>query len=66
MEISNPFSPFEIMAYESLGICEEGESAKLILVEGVKGGGVEMEVERPLYIYDDTGDYTEEIEAMYE
>ncbi len=30
LEISNPFSPFEIMAYESLGICNKGEGARLL------------------------------------
>ncbi len=43
----------------------EGEGARLILVEGIKGGGVEMEVMKPLYIYDDEGGYTPEIESIY-
>ena len=43
----------------------EGDGANLILVEGVKGGGVEMEVMRPLYIYDCDGNYTSEVEEMY-
>ena len=30
LEISNPFSPFELMAYEALGICEEGAGAHLL------------------------------------
>ncbi|MBE9535657.1 MAG: tRNA1(Val) (adenine(37)-N6)-methyltransferase [Proteobacteria bacterium] len=42
-----------------------GEGAKLVLLEGIKGGGVEMEVMRPLYIYDNNGEYTDEVEAMY-
>ena len=43
----------------------EGEGASLVLVEGVKGGGVEMEVLKPLYIYAPDGSYSGEIEDMY-
>ena len=43
----------------------EGEGACLVLVEGVKGGGVEMEVLKPLYIYARDGSYTVELEEMY-
>ena len=43
----------------------EGEGACLVLVEGVKGGGVEMEVIKPLYIYANDGCYTSSVEAMY-
>lgn len=44
----------------------EGDPAKLVLIEGVKGGGVEMDVTKPLYIYENTDSYTKEVEAMYE
>lgn len=43
----------------------EGEEARLVLVEGIKGGGVEMTVMKPLCIYNKDGRYTEEVEAMY-
>lgn len=43
----------------------EGEGARIVLVEGIKGGGVEMEVMKPLYIYALDGSYTVEIEEMY-
>ena len=43
-----------------------GEPAKLVLLEGVKGGGVEMKVMDPLYIYDGKGNYSKEVEGMYE
>ena len=43
----------------------EGEGARLVLVEGVKGGGVEMEVMKPLYIFAQDGNYTSELEDMY-
>jgi len=43
----------------------QGEAAKLVLLEGIKGGGVEMEIMPPLYIYGNDGGYTAEVEAMY-
>ncbi|MDH3974586.1 MAG: tRNA1(Val) (adenine(37)-N6)-methyltransferase [Deltaproteobacteria bacterium] len=43
----------------------KGDAAKLVMVEGVKGGGVEMEIEAPLYIYENEDRYTEEVKAMY-
>ena len=43
----------------------EGEGASLVLVEGIKGGGVEMEVMKPLYIYASDGSYSGELEEMY-
>ena len=41
-----------------------GEPAKLLLLELLKGGGIDLKVEPPLYIYAD-GDYTEEVKAYY-
>lgn len=41
-----------------------GEPAVLSLVECVKGAGVDLKVEPPLYIYSDGG-YTEEVQAYY-
>lgn len=43
----------------------QGEAAKLILLEGIKGGGIEMEIMEPLFIYGNDEAYTEEVEAMY-
>lgn len=42
------------------------KKAKLVIIEAVKGGGKELEVLKPLYIYDDDGNYTEEFKAMYQ
>lgn len=42
----------------------QGEEARLVLVEGRKGGGPGLKVEAPLYIYDD-GSYTAEVLAVY-
>jgi len=39
--------------------------AKMVLVEGVKGGGVELQVKEPLIIYDAEGKYTEALKEVY-
>jgi tRNA1Val (adenine37-N6)-methyltransferase len=44
---------------------EEKSSGKLILVEGVKEGGEEMEVLPPLFIYREDGGYTEEMAGIF-
>ena len=40
--------------------------ARLILVEGVKGGRPGLSVAPPLILYDDSGDYTAEVQRMFE
>ncbi len=40
----------------------EGE---FLLVEGKKGGGEELKVLQPLFIYQENGEYTEEMEAVF-
>ena len=42
-----------------------GEPAVLCLVECLKGGGIDLKVEPPLYIYGDDDDYTEEVRTYY-
>ncbi len=47
----------------------QGESAKMVLIEGRKGGRAGLRVENPLYIYKKSGegrDYTEAILKMYD
>ncbi len=44
----------------------EGRPAEMVLVEGIKSGGVELRVEPPLYIYDKKGGYTERVRKMIE
>ena len=39
--------------------------ARMVLVEGVKGGGVELQVKEPLVIYDAAGKYTEALQKVY-
>lgn len=42
-----------------------GDEAKLILVEGVKGGRPGLKIGSPLFIYREDGSYTDEMEIMY-
>lgn len=42
-----------------------GDPARLVLVTGVKGGRPALEVEPPLVIYRDDGDYTQEVAGMF-
>ena len=47
----------------------QGDAAKMVLLEGNKGGRPGLQVEKPLYIYMASGtgrDYTEEVLQMYE
>jgi len=39
--------------------------AKMVLVEGIRGGGVELQVKEPLIIYDTKGKYTEALQKVY-
>ncbi|MCL5023971.1 MAG: tRNA1(Val) (adenine(37)-N6)-methyltransferase [Nitrospirae bacterium] len=39
--------------------------AKMVLVEAVYGGRVGLKVERPLCLYDEKGEYTEEMRSLY-
>jgi len=40
--------------------------ARLILVEGIKGGRPGLKVAPPLFVYDEKGDYTAEMQQMFE
>mgnify|MGYP001327133951 FL=1 len=41
------------------------EAPNLVLLECVKGGNIDLKVEKPLVVYDDQGVYTEEIYLIY-
>ena len=41
-----------------------GSRGKFVLVEGVKGGGEELAVSKPLYIYREEGGYSDELETL--
>ena len=42
-----------------------GTAANLLLIEGVKNGGNELKLMEPLYVYDENGRYTDEINYIY-
>jgi tRNA1Val (adenine37-N6)-methyltransferase len=42
----------------------EGEEAKMVLIEAVKGSGRWLKVDPPLYIHEEGNEYTEEIKFM--
>lgn len=44
----------------------KNDQAKMVIAKGVKGGGPEMEIAPPLYIYEDDGNYTDEVQKMFE
>jgi tRNA1Val (adenine37-N6)-methyltransferase len=44
---------------------DDNSEATMVLIEAVKGGGVELKVEPPLFIYERDGVYTEEMAALY-
>ena len=39
--------------------------ANLFLIKAIKNGGVFLKVDKPLYVYDNNGEYTSEIEKIY-
>jgi tRNA1Val (adenine37-N6)-methyltransferase len=39
--------------------------AKMVLIEAVKGGRAGLKVEKPFYIYNEDGSYTDEMKAIY-
>ena len=41
------------------------DPANLVLIEGKKGGGASLEVAPPLFVYNNNGEYTAEIEDIY-
>lgn len=42
-----------------------GKAPNIILVEGQRDGGEYLKWEAPLYVYDDNGQYTKEIDSIY-
>lgn len=41
------------------------KSPNLILIKGAKGGGKQLKILEPLYVYDEKGKYTDEINRIY-
>ncbi len=44
---------------------QKTSEAKMVLVEGVKDGRTGLKVEKPFFIYSEKGDYTQEMEKIY-
>ena len=44
---------------------EDSKEAKLVLIKAVKNGGDFLQIEKPLYIYKNNGEYTDEILEIY-
>ncbi|GMT46786.1 MAG: SAM-dependent methyltransferase [bacterium] len=44
---------------------DDNSEATMVLIEAIKGGGVELKVEKPLFVYEKDGLYTEEMAALY-
>lgn len=42
-----------------------GKAPNIVLVEGQRDGGAYLKWEAPLYVYDDNGNYTKEIDSIY-
>jgi len=42
----------------------QGEEARMVLVEAVKGSGVWLKIEPPIFVYDMDGNYTEEMKRI--
>lgn len=43
---------------------KEGKEANTLLIEGIKDGKPDLKILPPLYVYDDEGNYTEEVREM--
>ena len=44
---------------------EDSNEAKLVLIKAVKNGGEFLKIEKPLYIYDNDGNYSDEVLNIY-
>ena len=44
---------------------KDSKEAKLVLIKGVKNGGEFLKIQEPLYIYEENGEYSEEIRRIY-
>ena len=42
-----------------------GKEPNLVLIEGIKGGGAELKMLNTLYVYNENGSYTKEIDQIY-
>lgn len=42
-----------------------GKQPNLMLIKAIKKGSAELKIEKPLYVYDENGEYTKEIHEIY-
>ena len=42
-----------------------GKKPNLVIISGVRNGNPELRVQEPLYVYDTLGNYSDEIEEIY-
>ena len=59
---SNKLEPKKIQFVYSK---RESNEAKLVLIKAIKNGGEFLKIDKPLYIYEDDGSYSEEILKIY-
>jgi tRNA1Val (adenine37-N6)-methyltransferase len=45
---------------------DAGSAAKLVLIEGIKSGNPGLKIAPPLIVYQENGDYTDEVQRMFE
>ncbi len=66
VDIMENFRKYKIEPKElRLVFSKQNEDAKLILVKAVKNGRPFLKIQKPLYIYKDSGEYSEEILRIY-
>ena len=44
---------------------KQGKEPNLVLIEGIKDGGAELKILPTLYVYEENGEYTKEIDKIY-
>ena len=44
---------------------KKGKDSNLVLVKAVKNGNKFIKVEKPLYVYEENGEYSQEIKKIY-
>lgn len=45
---------------------KQGKPPNMVLIEGTRGGNPELRVQEPMFVFDENGDYSEEIYKIYD
>lgn len=45
---------------------KEGREANLVLIKAIKNGKAFLRIDRPLYVYKNNGEYTDEVQEIYD